>query len=164
MMQASSLPTQHHQKPTTTNSTYSKKKTYAKALCSDTTRTTQPMTISTTIASSDFTAERFSRIDKLLAHLTEKNATLETAQTALQASQNKLQASIELALDQFTSLTAKFENQQAILDGIMKSVAAINQQLTSAPPPENNLVRQHIPLCTTRHTSYQITSHAMPRL
>ena len=87
------------------------------------------MTISPTIASSDFTAERSSRIDKLLAHLTEKNATLKTAQTTLQASQTKLQASVELALDQFTSLAAKFENQQAILEGIMKSVAAINQQL-----------------------------------
>jgi chromosome segregation ATPase len=110
----------------------------------------------------NLTTKRSSRINKLLAHLTEKNATLETAQTTLQASQTKLQASVELALDQFISLAAKFENQQAILEGIMKSVAAINQQfnqhLTPASPPrkqsaENNLVRQHMPLCKTRHTS-----------
>ena len=65
--------------PKTNNQLYSNKKSYATTLCSDTTQTTQPMTISPpTIASSDLTAERFSRIDKLLAHLTEKNATLET--------------------------------------------------------------------------------------
>jgi hypothetical protein len=53
----------------------------------------------------------------------------------MQASQNKLQASIELALDQFTSLAAKFENQQAIFEGIMKSVAAVNQQLNQQLAP-----------------------------
>jgi chromosome segregation ATPase len=115
------------------------------------------MTISPTIASSDFTAKRFSRIDKLLAHLTEKNATLETSQTALQASQNKLQASIELALDQFTSLTAKFENQQAILEGIMKSVAAINQQLTSASPPRKQ--SRQTTHTTMHNQTHQFTNH-----
>jgi chromosome segregation ATPase len=94
------------------------------------------MTISPTIiASSDLPVERSSRIEKLLAHLTEKTATLETSQTPLQASQTKLQASVEVALDQFTSLAAKFENQQAILQGIMKSVAAVNQQLAPASSP-----------------------------
>jgi hypothetical protein len=39
------------------------------------------MTIIPTIASSDLTAALSFRIDKLLAHLTEKNATLETSQT-----------------------------------------------------------------------------------
>ena len=142
---------------TNNNQLYSNKKTYANALCSDTTQTTQPMTISPTIASSDLTAERFSRIDKLLAHLTEKNATLETTQTALQASQNKLQASIELALDQFTSLTAKFENQQAILEGIMKSIAAINQQLTSASPPRKQ--SRQTTHTTMHNQTHQLTNH-----
>jgi hypothetical protein len=149
---------------TNNNQLYSNKKTYANALCSDTTQTTQPMTISPTIASADFTAERFSRIDKLLAHLTEKNATLEIAQTALQASQNKLQASqnklqasIELALDQFISLTAKFENQQAILEGIMKSIAAINQQLTSASPPRKQ--SRQTTHTTMHNQTHQLTNH-----
>jgi hypothetical protein len=70
--------------PKTNNQLYTNKKTYATALCSNTIQTTQPMTISPTIASSDLTTKRSSRIEKLLAQLTEKNATLETSQTTLQ--------------------------------------------------------------------------------
>jgi septal ring factor EnvC (AmiA/AmiB activator) len=111
------------------------------------------MTISPTIlALSDFTAERSSRIDKLLTHLTEKNATLETAQNTMQSAQTKLQEQVELSLERIDSIATKLENQQAILEGIMKSVAAINQQLN-----------QHLaPASSSRKQSASSSSHYAP--
>jgi hypothetical protein len=158
--------------PKTNNQLYSNKKTYATALCSDTTQTTQPTTISPTIASSDLTTERSSRIERLLAHLTEKNATLGTSQTTLQASQTKLQASVELTLDQFTSLAAKLENQQAMLinqqttlEVIMTSVAAINQQLAPASSSRKQSASSSRKQsgqtihATMHHQTHQLTNH-----
>ena len=82
--------------PPTTNPYNNKKRTYASAL-SNTTHTIQPNTISPTTAS-DLTTERSSLIEKLLAQLTEKYATLEASQTTMQAAQTTLQVQVELYL------------------------------------------------------------------
>jgi hypothetical protein len=151
MMQAN-LISAYSTPPKANNQLYSNKKTYATAFCSDTTQTTQPMTISPTIASPDLTTERSSRIEKLLAQLTEKNA---------------LHASVERALDPFTSLAAKLEKQQAMLINqqttlnlpfIMKSVAAIKQQLAPASSSSRKQSCQTTH-ATMHHQIHQLTNH-----
>jgi len=132
------------------------------------------MTISPTTVSSDLTQERSSKIDNLLAQLTEKNSsTTKKSQNTLTATVTKLEKFIETALGEFNKLANNLEQQQNMLisqqktlDTIMKSITAINQQLASASSSRKQ------PCQTTTHASvhliHQLTNHLLlhftPRL
>ena len=106
------------------------------------------------------------RTNSELCQLTEKNATLETSQTTLHAS-------VQCTLgDQLTSLTAKLENQQAMLinqqttlEVIMTSVAAINQQLAPASSSRKQSASssrkqaRQTTHATMHHQTHQLSNH-----
>ena len=70
---------------------------------------------------------------------------------------------------------SKTSSKQSLKASWNPSPPSINNSINTSPqppPPENNqppppakkLAKQHMPLCTTRHTSYQIASHSTPLL
>jgi hypothetical protein len=68
------------------------------------------MTISPTTVSSDLTQERSSKIDNLLAQLTEKNSsTTKKSQNTLTATVTKLEKFIEIALGHLGEKTSEIE-------------------------------------------------------